>query len=123
MAFNSQRMLSLWLPRLSTDRIARSRNPAARPRAPSPRLRGEGRGEGAFRQAQTRGHPPSPAFLCSASAGDLSPQAGRGQGGLVVYGKRGNADVLTAVDDNAARCDLSVGIALAQARAMHAALE
>ena len=39
--------------------------------APSPRLRGEGRGEGASPQAQTRGEAPSP---------DLSPQAGRGEG-------------------------------------------
>ena len=39
--------------------------------SPSPRLRGEGRGEGAFPQAQTRGEPPSPI---------LSPQAGRGEG-------------------------------------------
>jgi protein ImuB len=41
----------------------------------------------------------------------------------VVYGKRGNADVLTAVDDIAAQRGLGVGLALAQARAMHPALE
>jgi len=70
-------MLSLWLPRLATDRIARSREDAARP---------DGRG-------------------------------------LVTYGKRGNLDVLTAVDEAAARRGLSVGLALAQARAMHPALE
>jgi ATP-dependent DNA helicase RecG len=46
------------------------RRPAGR-RAPSPRLRGEGRGEGACPQAQTRGDAPSPT---------LSPQAGRGAG-------------------------------------------
>jgi crossover junction endodeoxyribonuclease RuvC len=40
--------------------------------APSPRLRGEGRGEGASPQAQTRGEAPSPG---------LSPQAGRGEDG------------------------------------------
>ncbi len=39
--------------------------------SPSPRLRGEGRGEGASPRAQTRGDAPSP---------DLSPQAGRGEG-------------------------------------------
>src|SRR5580704_9818682 len=39
--------------------------------APSPRLRGEGRGEGPLPQAQTRGGRPSPG---------LSPQAGRGEG-------------------------------------------
>jgi protein ImuB len=42
---------------------------------------------------------------------------------LAVYGRRGNADVLTAVDDVAARRGLSVGLALAQARAMHPSLE
>ena len=52
---------------------------AALPFSPSPRLRGEGRGEGAFRQTQNRGQAPSPARLRCASAGDLSPQAGRGK--------------------------------------------
>src|SRR5690348_15732380 len=95
MASNSQRMLSLWLPRFATDRIARSRE--AQPLAPSPRLRGEGDEH-------------------------CASHAGRGEGGLVIYGKRGNADVLTAVDDAAARRGLSVGLALAQARAMHPTL-
>ncbi len=45
--------------------------------SPSPRLRGEGRGEGAFPQAQTRGEAPSPGAQARA---DLSPQAGRGKG-------------------------------------------
>jgi protein ImuB len=67
----SQRMLSLWLRRLPTDRIARLRE------ATSPR---------------------------------------------VIYGKRGNAELLTAVDDAAERLGLSPGVALAQARAMHPAL-
>jgi ATP-dependent DNA helicase RecG len=49
---------------------AHLRRPAGR-RAPSPRLRGEGRGEGASPQAQTGGEAPSPI---------LSPQAGRGGG-------------------------------------------
>ena len=40
--------------------------------SPSPRLRGEGRGEGAYPQAQDCGQAPSPI---------LSPQAGRGEGG------------------------------------------
>jgi 5-oxoprolinase (ATP-hydrolysing) len=47
--------------------------------APSPRLREEGRGEGALPSAQTRGDAPSPARLRYTSAGDLSPQAGRGE--------------------------------------------
>jgi protein ImuB len=67
-----QRMLSLWLSRLPTDRIAKIRQ---KPREVS------------------------------------TP--------LVIYGKRGNADVLTAVDDAAERLGLAPGVALAQARAMH----
>jgi excinuclease ABC subunit B len=46
-------------------------------RAPSPRLRGEGRGEGALPDSQTRGDAPSPARF----ARDISPQAGRGKDG------------------------------------------
>jgi protein ImuB len=66
-------MLSLWLSRLATDRIARSRENSGAP--------------------------------------------------LAVYGKRGNADVLTAVDDAAMRLGLHAGLALTQARAMHPALD
>jgi len=61
-------MLSLWLRRLSTDRIARSRE-------------------------------------------RFSP--------LAVTGRRGNAEVLTAVDDAAEKLGLLSGLALTQARAMH----
>lgn len=42
---------------------------------------------------------------------------------LVVAGKRGNADVLIAIDDAAEQLGLSAGMALAQARAMHPALD
>jgi protein ImuB len=42
---------------------------------------------------------------------------------LVVYGKRGNAELLTAVDDRAERLGLSPGVALAQARAMHPGID
>ena len=41
---------------------------------------------------------------------------------LVVFGKRGNVDLLTAVDATAERLGLHAGLALAQARAMHPAL-
>jgi HlyD family secretion protein len=50
--------------------------------APSPRLRGEGRGEGALPQAQTRGEAPSPGAQGRA---DLSPHAGRGEGSAVPH--------------------------------------
>jgi protein ImuB len=69
---SSQRILSLWLERLSTDRIARQ-----------------------WREA------PSP---------------------LVIFGKRGNLDLLLAVDIAAERLGLAAGLALAQARAMHPTL-
>jgi protein ImuB len=69
---SSQRILSLWLERLSTDRIARQ-----------------------WREA------PSP---------------------LVVFGKRGNLDLLVAVDAAAEQRGLRTGLALAQARAMYPAL-
>jgi protein ImuB len=69
---SSQRLLSLWLRRLSTDRIARSREQ----RAP-----------------------------------------------LVIYGKRGNAELIVAIDDAAERLGLHTSLALAQARAMHPALD
>jgi two-component system sensor histidine kinase UhpB len=71
----------------------RCRASSPSPRLPSGRLRpssrsyGEGRGEGAFPHAQTRGEAPSPApTLPSPASGewkgraDLSPQAGRGEG-------------------------------------------
>jgi tRNA pseudouridine32 synthase / 23S rRNA pseudouridine746 synthase len=44
--------------------------------SPSPRLRGEGRGEGGSPQAQTHGESPTPGAQVRA---DLSPQAGRGE--------------------------------------------
>ena len=72
----SQRMLSLWLRRLSTDRIVRSRDKSHEVSAP-----------------------------------------------LVIYGKRGNAELIVAVDEAAERLGLHTGLALAQARAMHPALE
>ena len=71
----SQRLLSLWLRRFSTDRIARSRDRSREVSAP-----------------------------------------------LVVYGKRGNAELIVAVDEAAERLGLHTGLALAQARAMHPGL-
>ena len=41
---------------------------------------------------------------------------------LVVFGKRGNLDLLVAIDAAAERLGLRPGLALAQARAMHPAL-
>ena len=72
--FSRQRILSLWLPRLPTDRLARLR-------APSP---------------------------------DDKP--------AVIYGKRGNVDLVVALDAKAERLGLYKGLAMAQARAMHPAI-
>ena len=41
----------------------------------------------------------------------------------MVYGKRGNAELIVAVDEAAERLGLHTGLALAQARAMHPALQ
>jgi protein ImuB len=73
---SSHRILSLWLDRFSTDRIARQ-----------------------WREADRSSVAP-----------------------LVVFGKRGNLDLLVAVDAAAERLGLGAGLALAQARAMHPAL-
>jgi protein ImuB len=81
---SSQRILSVWLERLSTDRIA---------------LRSGER-----------------------SASSSFPASGKKEPPLVIYGKRGNLDVLIAVDAVAERHGLRPGMALAQARAMHPAL-
>jgi 23S rRNA pseudouridine955/2504/2580 synthase len=55
---------------------------ASRFASPSPRVRGEGRGEGVLRGAPHRGNAPSPDRLRSAPAVDLSPPAGRGENGV-----------------------------------------
>jgi protein ImuB len=67
-----QRILSLWLCRLSTDRLARSLEKARDPNSL-----------------------------------------------VVVYGKRGNAELIVALNRAAADAGLHVGLALAQARVMH----
>ncbi len=76
MSVSSSRLLSLWLCRFSTDRIAKTRNESREVTAP-----------------------------------------------LAVYGKRGNAELIVAVDAAAERLGLTSGLALAQARAMHPGLE
>lgn len=100
-------MLSLWLRRLSIDRIARSRNSARVPDAVQ-------------REAKRSGAPliRDPERHCIASHGSRVCSAP-----LVVYGKHGNAELIVAVDATAERLGLSAGLALAQARAMHPALE
>src|SRR5262245_6029531 len=81
---SSQRILSLWLERLSTDRIVRQRDEGAN------------------------------ASILSADPEKKAP--------LIVFGKRGNLELLVALDAAAERLGLTTGLALAQARAMHPAL-
>ncbi|MEA2974854.1 MAG: hypothetical protein QOF19_374, partial [Alphaproteobacteria bacterium] len=59
--------------------------------SPSPRVRGEGRGEGDYPPTQTSGEPPSPGRF----AADLSPHAGRGEAGLMFMTSAGG---LTAAE-------------------------
>jgi protein ImuB len=76
MSVSSSRLLSLWLCRFSTDRIAKTRNESREVASP-----------------------------------------------LAVYGKRGNAELIVAVEAAAERLGLTPGLTLAQARAMHPGLE
>jgi protein ImuB len=76
MSVSSSRLLSLWLCRSSTDRIAKTRNESREVASP-----------------------------------------------LAVYGKRGNAELIVAIDAAAERLGLTPGLTLAQARAMHPGLE
>ena len=94
---SSQRILSLWLQRLSTDRISRESRDASSP------LVAHSASEDARERADaTRPEP--------------------GSSARVVFGKRGNLDLLVAVDASAERLGLRPGLALAQARAMHPTL-
>ena len=92
---SSQRILSLWLERFSTDRIARQSRETSRNR------------------------PSSPSAIHGGDETRISPSS---IAPVVVFGKRGNLDLLVAVDAAAERLGLTTGLALAQARAMHPAL-
>lgn len=83
---SSQRILCVWLNRLSTDRLLRS-----------------------WREESRRSQ--------------RTLTATKGEAPLAVFGRRGNLDLLVAVNDAAERMGLVPGVALAQARAMHPALE
>src|SRR6266446_3629681 len=114
-----QRILSLWLKRLSTDRVKRQARDAFG--LPSPGRGGSaprscaapGWGEATNAAFTVRGAPP-PGRLRRPP----SPKGG-GIGPLVIAGRRGNAEELVAVDAPAERLGLKPGMALAQARAMH----
>jgi protein ImuB len=111
------------LERLPTDRIARqSRETSGSRRYPT----------SAIHSDRTRVKPSSVprAALASEASGQrgnaISTRAGHspegGSSALVVFGKRGNLDLLLAVDAAAERLGLRAGLALTQARAMHPAL-
>jgi protein ImuB len=101
---SSQRILSLWLERLSTDRIGRQSHEASGSSA-RVALASEASGQRDHSISVRAGHSPEP-----------------GSSARVVFGKRGNVDLLVAVDAPAERLGLRPGLALAQARAMHPAL-
>jgi protein ImuB len=82
---SSQRILSLWFDRFSTDRIAQQPDEAQR--------------------------------HCGSSKAGNDRQSAR-----IVFGKRGNLDLVVAVNRAAEQLGLSPGLALAQARAMHPAV-
>jgi protein ImuB len=104
-------MLSLWLCRFSTDRIARSRDSFL-----SLPFRG-----GSPSEARRDGVPTAASPTRPASPATL-PLRGRDTP-LAIYGKRGNAELIVAVDAAAERLGLVPDMALAQARAMHPALQ
>lgn len=110
-ALSSQRLLSLWLRRLSTDRIERSRDSFLSFPFRGGSASAASRGGVSCASSPTR--PASPATL---------PLRGRDEA-LAVTGKRGNAELLVAVDERAEQLGLYAGLALAQARAMHPSLE
>jgi protein ImuB len=86
---SSQRILSLWLHRLATDRVRRGWGELVPDAVQHEPLR---------RGARQSRDPDSP---------------------LAVAGKRGNSELIVAVDDAAAARGLRPGLALAEARAMH----
>src|SRR3569833_3929362 len=115
-ASSSPRMLSLWLPRFATDRIRRLRDSSSF------------RGANAVREPGIQKQLLSPHRDSGSGAerypGMTAMNMGKGEEiPLIVAGRRGNADVLIAIDENAARHGLSPGLALAQARAMHPSLD
>ncbi len=122
----SQRLLSLWLRRLPIDRVARLRDPARIPdavqreakRSGTPLIRDRNR-QLPERSRVCSAPPVAPLRASSARYG----AALRPGNPLVIYGRRGNTDVLTAVDDAADRLGLTSGLMLAQARAMHPAID
>jgi protein ImuB len=119
-ASSSQRMLSLWLPRFTTDRVARLRENVGVPNAVqrasgAPQIRDPGQPGIVFPGSRVCSAAPRGAALHPGNTIVAMP--------LVITGKRGNAEVLTAVDEAAERLGLNPGLALAQARAMHPALE
>src|SRR5580698_4673072 len=139
---NRRRILSLWLPRLPTDRIKRRLIAKAfsdevregtNGRLPLP-LAGEGRGGGAATSPTVRMERISPTCIASdhaeaslrrlfkrrpPKAACAPPQAGEGRElPVVVVAKQNNALQIYALDDAAARLGLAVGIPLANARAI-----
>ena len=88
--------------------------------------------EGPLLQTQNCGDAPSPACRRPCASNTRVTRFGSGRRPLpargerwtlVVYGKRGNAELIVAVDEAAEQLGLHTGLALAQARAMHPTLQ
>jgi len=110
-----QRILNLWLPRLSTDRLARLREASCVPDAVQ-------RASGAPQIRDRQDSLLSRSRVCSAPPSGAALRPGKDQETVVVYGKRGNVELIVALDEAAERLGLAKGLPLAQARAMHPAL-
>jgi protein ImuB len=109
----NRRFLSLWLPRLASDRARKLRGEAANHPGPSPCLSPLCGERGARRRSS-----PLPALR-----GERQGE-GRGESPpLVVVAKINSAQRLVGVDATAARLGLTPGLTLADARARHPALE
>ena len=111
---NRRRILSLWLPHLPIDRIKRKftvsseRREATNSALPLP-LAGEGRGGGAAASHTVR---------VERTSSTLQAVEVRQEPPHVVISKQNNALVIYALDDVAARSGLSIGLPLANARAI-----
>jgi protein ImuB len=127
-----RRILSLWLPRLPTDRIKRQLSSDARARQISGEVRSYpssherqrvvGREDANAMSVRVGGEREQPPTLASASLRPSLPTASRGEGPnlepSIVVAKENNMLRISALDDAAAHAGLAVGLPLANARAM-----
>ena len=107
---NRRRILSLWLPRLPTDRIQRQ---LARV-APAKTFLGEA-GTGSCEENASK---PAKAFSSEVDTGSREENASKQKNPCIVVAKQNNALQISALDDAAADLGLEIGLPLANARAI-----